>query len=193
MFTFGRTGSSLLPWAFSSCGEWGLLSSSGCTGFSLLLQGTGSGYAGYELWRTGSVALRHVESSWTRDGTCVLCTGRQILIYCTTREVLSLFFILSFFSNWSIVDFQYCVNFCSVTRTHARAHTHTYTYTLFFSISFSIMVYHSILNIVLSAVGQDLVVYPFHLQELTSLNCNLPLHLCPYALSLGNHTSVSVS
>ena len=51
----------------------------------------------------------------------------------------------------------------SVTCTHARAHTHTYTYTLFFSISFSIMVYHRILNIVLSAVRQDLVVYPFHL------------------------------
>ena len=45
----------------------------------------------------GSVALRHVESSWTRDGTCVLCTGRQILIYCTTREVLALFF--KFFLN----------------------------------------------------------------------------------------------
>ena len=30
-------------------------------------------------------------SSWTRDQTHVPCIGRQILIYCTTREVLALF------------------------------------------------------------------------------------------------------
>ena len=33
------------------------------------------------------VAPQHVESSWTRDRTCVPCIGRQILIHCTTREV----------------------------------------------------------------------------------------------------------
>ena len=40
-----------------------------------------------ELWPTGLVAPRHVESSWTRDRTHVSCTGRQILIYCSTRKV----------------------------------------------------------------------------------------------------------
>ena len=34
------------------------------------------------------VALRYVESSWMRDRTHVPCIGRQILIYCTSREVL---------------------------------------------------------------------------------------------------------
>ena len=32
------------------------------------------------------VAPQHVESSWTRDRTHVLCTGRWILIHCATRE-----------------------------------------------------------------------------------------------------------
>ena len=35
----------------------------------------------------GSVALRHVESSQTGRGTCVLCISRQILNHRTTREV----------------------------------------------------------------------------------------------------------
>ena len=35
----------------------------------------------------GSVALRHVESSQTGRGTCVLCISRQILNHWTTREV----------------------------------------------------------------------------------------------------------
>ena len=29
----------------------------------------------------------HVGASWSRDGTCVPCTGRRIRIYCATREV----------------------------------------------------------------------------------------------------------
>ena len=36
----------------------------------------------------GFVALRHVESSWTRDRTHVPCIARWILIHCATREVL---------------------------------------------------------------------------------------------------------
>ena len=35
----------------------------------------------------GLVAPRHMESSWTRDGTCVTYLGRQILIRCATRAV----------------------------------------------------------------------------------------------------------
>ena len=49
------------------------------------------------LWNTGSrhsglVAPWHVESSQTRDRTCVLCIGRWILIHCTTKEVPHLCF-----------------------------------------------------------------------------------------------------
>ena len=36
----------------------------------------------------GLVAPLHVETSQTRDWTCVPCTGKRILIHCTTREVL---------------------------------------------------------------------------------------------------------
>ena len=35
----------------------------------------------------GLLALRHVESSWTRDRTHVPCTGRQILNHWITRQV----------------------------------------------------------------------------------------------------------
>ena len=34
------------------------------------------------------VPLQQVECSWTRDQSHVPCIGRQMLIYCTTREVL---------------------------------------------------------------------------------------------------------
>ena len=36
----------------------------------------------------GLVALQNVESSWSRDQTCVPCSGRQILNHQTTMEVL---------------------------------------------------------------------------------------------------------
>ena len=41
-----------------------------------------------ELWHTGLVVPQHVESSWTRDPTHILCIGRWILIHCATREDL---------------------------------------------------------------------------------------------------------
>ena len=44
-----------------------------------------------QLGHMGLAALWHMGSSWTRDQTHVPCIGRQILIYCTTREVLALF------------------------------------------------------------------------------------------------------
>ncbi|KAI4586238.1 hypothetical protein MJG53_004025 [Ovis ammon polii x Ovis aries] len=63
-----------------------------CGGFSLrwllLLQSTGSRGLDQQLWDTGLVALRHVESSCIRDQTCVPCTGRWISIHWTTRKVL---------------------------------------------------------------------------------------------------------
>ena len=63
--------------AFSSCSEQGLLSV-----VHRLLTVVTSLAAEHRLWGVGSVvvakasvALRHVESSRTSDGTLVLCTG----------------------------------------------------------------------------------------------------------------------
>ena len=64
-----------------------------CSGFSVL-QSTGSRSSGLQqLGHIGSVVVGlvapwHVESSQTRNRTYVLCIGRQILMHCTTREVL---------------------------------------------------------------------------------------------------------
>ena len=78
-------------WAFSSCGERGLLFVAVhgllivvaslvqhklyILGFQKL-QRTGS-----VVWCTGLAAPRHVGSSQTWDRTCVPCTGRRILYY----------------------------------------------------------------------------------------------------------------
>ena len=43
------------------------------------------GFSSWGIWTL--FAQRHVESSPIRDQTCVSCTGRQIPIHCTTREV----------------------------------------------------------------------------------------------------------
>lgn len=77
--------------AFSSCGDWGILSVAGHTlltvvaslGAERRLQSTwASGAAG-----TGLVVPQHLDSSQTRDWTCVPCIGRCTLIHCTAREV----------------------------------------------------------------------------------------------------------
>ena len=79
-----------------------------CVGFPLpwllLLQGTGSRHMGLRSCGTwalgpmglsscgaGLVALWCVGSPKIRGWTCVPCIGRQILIPCTTREVLGTF------------------------------------------------------------------------------------------------------
>ena len=67
-------------------------SSSQCVGFSvlwlLLLLSVDARPCGLQLLRgIGLVALRRVASSQTRDGTCVACTGRQMLSPWTTRGV----------------------------------------------------------------------------------------------------------
>ena len=69
----------------------------------------------------GPIPLRHVGSSQTRDRTHVLCTGRQILNHCATREVLvylfkepalnfidifyCLFTLFHLFVLWSVISF----------------------------------------------------------------------------------------
>ena len=46
------------------------------------------GTQGQWLWHTGLAAPEHVGSPWIRDQTHIRCTGRWILIHCTTTEVL---------------------------------------------------------------------------------------------------------
>ena len=84
--------------AFSSCGKQRLLFVE-VHGFSLMwllllqAQAPGAGasvVASCGLSRCGAwalVALKHEESSWTRERTFVSCIGRWIPILCITREV----------------------------------------------------------------------------------------------------------
>ena len=81
--------------AFSSLGEQGLRL--WCVGFSLrwlLISEHSCRCLGFGICSTWAqqlwslVALRYVESSRTRDPTCVPCIGRQTLNRCITREVL---------------------------------------------------------------------------------------------------------
>ena len=90
-FIFGCTKSSLLPEAFSSCSEQGLLAScrvqaSHCGGFSCCRPWALGLWAQW-LWHTGSVAPWHVGSSWTRDRTYVPCIGNWLLNHWTTMKV----------------------------------------------------------------------------------------------------------
>ena len=55
----------------------------------LLLQSVGSRPWAQGLWHVGSVALCPVESSWTKDGSCV---GRKTLNPRTTREARDVIF-----------------------------------------------------------------------------------------------------
>ena len=81
--------------ASSGCGEWGLLPSCSaqachCSGYSCgaqVLSTPDSEVVVYEFrcpW--------HVESSWTRNQTLVICIGGRILNHWTMREVLSSFY-----------------------------------------------------------------------------------------------------
>ena len=80
--------------SFSSCGQWGLLSScsvriSHCGGFPCNCSfGNCSWWRAQKFWHVGLVARRHVEPSWTRNQIHVHCIGGQILHHWTTREVL---------------------------------------------------------------------------------------------------------
>ena len=58
------------------------------------LQLSGSRALAQQSRHMGLFALQRVESSRTRDRICVPCTGRQILIYCTTREVYNVILII---------------------------------------------------------------------------------------------------
>ena len=99
--------------AFSSCGNGGLLccraqafhrgAFSCCRAEAVGARAAGAVAHGIkscrlqELWLTGFSRPQHVESSQTRGRTHVPCTGRRVLIHCTTREVLFCFFQSHFF------------------------------------------------------------------------------------------------
>ena len=105
-FSYFCTESSLL--CVDLCWLWraGLLSpvvaAPHCRGFSrcrALAVGAGSVAAVCRLQSSdsavaahGLAALRHVASSRARDWTRVCCIGRQVLIHCTTREALFIYF-----------------------------------------------------------------------------------------------------
>ena len=95
-------------WAFSSCGERGLLfvavrrlliavASLRCGAWALGVRASVvvahglSSCGSRALERTGLVAPQHVGSSWTRAQTHVPCIGRQILTHCATREAQASF------------------------------------------------------------------------------------------------------
>ena len=107
--------------AFSSSWEWGPLfdwhpRASPCTGApccgAYALRAWASVAVAWGLSssgvKTGLVAVWHVESSPTRDRTSAPCMAWQILIHCTTREVLPYGFMLHIFcifrslTIWSI-------------------------------------------------------------------------------------------
>ena len=61
----------------------------------------------------------------------------------------------------SLVDLQYCANFCCTTKW--------LSYTYFFTF-LCIMVYHKILNTIPCAIQQGLVVYLCYMQQFLSAN-----------------------
>ena len=102
LLTFGCAGSSLLCGLFSSCGDWGLLSScsawaSHCSGFlqnRRLQDKRASVVVAPRLWGTGSVVthrlgcMRHVGYFQIRDRIGVSWTGRWIPYHRAVREAL---------------------------------------------------------------------------------------------------------
>ena len=120
-------------WAFSSCGEWGLLFVVVC-GFLIVvllvaqhrlqahglqqLQHMGSVVVAPRFQSTGSIVLAHGLScsmacgtSQIRNQTCVPCITRQILIYCATREVPLPNFFFSC-AQFLVNVFFSCISLC---------------------------------------------------------------------------------
>ena len=56
-----------------------------------------------------------MESSRSRDQTCVPCIGRQILIHCATREVLQIFKVFVLSISWAIPQSFYSITVATVT------------------------------------------------------------------------------
>ena len=104
-------------WSFSSCSEWGLLFVAvhglltvvaSCCRAPALSRVHGIQY----LWPTALVSPWHVESSQSRDWTCVSYIGRRILSHLTTREGTSHLLLNShnacFFQSWGMILILSC-------------------------------------------------------------------------------------
>ena len=101
-----------------------------------------------------------------------------------------LFIHLKIFFNNDFYFFQYSwfTVFCQfllyskVIQSHTHTHTHIYIYIyiyiLYFTFS-SIMLHHKWLDIVLSAVRQELIAYPLQMQLFASINPRFPVHPTP--------------
>ena len=114
-------------WAFSSCGEQGLLFvavrrlliavASLVAEYDTYLLGSrhadfsSCGTRAQQLWHTGLVAPWHVGSSRTRTRTHVPCIGRRILNHCATREDLSISFKLSCLLFFFVIELHelFCI------------------------------------------------------------------------------------
>ena len=83
-----------------------------------------------------------------------------------------------------IVGVQCSVNFLLYGK-ETQSHTHTF---FFFTLS-SVKLHHKWLDIVPSAIQQDLIAYPFQRQWSASINPHFPVHPTPLS-SLGNHKSI---
>ena len=117
-------------WAFSSCGECGLLFVAvrrlliavaslvvehglqarrlqQLRHKGLVLWLVGSRVQAWQLWRTGLVAPWHVRSSRTRARTRVPCIGRQILNHCATREAFKFILCCWFSCTGSCVKIKF--------------------------------------------------------------------------------------
>ena len=81
--------------AFSSCREQGL---------TLCCRAQALGVRAPWLGCIGSVALRHVESSWIRAQTHVPCISGRILTHCPTREALNAVISVSNAPFWLNLD-----------------------------------------------------------------------------------------
>ena len=119
-------------WAFANCSEQGLLSgctvrASHCNDFSCCRARTperaGFGSCGVWaqlLWNTSPAAPRQVESSQTRDRTCIPCTGGRILNYWTSARGKSFLPVLlkrvTFFPRPTI---RICLLNISPSRNHS--------------------------------------------------------------------------
>ena len=93
-----------------------LLWSTGSRVCVLYLQWVSSVVVVCGLWSLGSVLVAHklsclrlVESSHTRDCTCIPCIGRQTSNAWTTREIWYSWFLISFLFHWYQTFFSYWI------------------------------------------------------------------------------------
>ena len=116
---------------FSSCGAW----VSHCSSFSCCtaqaLEHTGFSSCdmrAQQLWCVGLAASGNMDSSQTRDRTCVLCIGRQILNHWTVKEVL----ILIFKGYFSFIKSLSCrIRLLALIFSHSLIHNAIYLCGLF--------------------------------------------------------------